>query len=102
MALKVHQMGFKQMKCDFNYQSISEDVIQEYKNENNENHVLFRVLYKILSEITDENRNLKNSTLFNNVLNEIRTKPEYDWSRDVVNQVSSNERLIRTLVDIVC
>ncbi|CAG2169075.1 unnamed protein product [Oppiella nova] len=102
MAAKLKQIGFKQMKCDFNYKSISDEVIQEYRNANNENHVLFRVLNKMLSEMVDENKNIKNETNVTKVLSEIHTNPEYDLSRDIVNQVSRSERMVRTLVDTVC
>src|SRR5882672_1788301 len=101
MAVKVKQMGFKQMKCDFNYQSISDEVIEEYRNANNENHVLFRVFDKMLSELVDENKNAKTNVNINKVLSEIHENPEYDLSKDLINQISKNERLIRTLVDMV-
>ncbi|CAG2169908.1 unnamed protein product [Oppiella nova] len=101
MAAKVKQMGFKQMKCDFNYQSISDEEIQEYKNANNENHVIFRIFDKMLSELSDENKNIKTDANIHKVLNEIYANPEYDLSKDLINQISKNERMIRTLVDIV-
>ncbi|CAG2102296.1 unnamed protein product, partial [Medioppia subpectinata] len=102
MAIKVKQMGFKEMKCDFNYQSIADNVIEEYRNENNENRVLFRIFDKLLTEMVDYNKNMKNSRDMTKVLNEIQEKPEYDLSKDMINQIQKNERLIRSLVDIVC
>ncbi|CAG2110142.1 unnamed protein product, partial [Medioppia subpectinata] len=38
----------------------------------------------------------------NKIVNEIIEKPEYELSKDMINQIQKNERLIRSLVDIVC
>ncbi|CAG2109810.1 unnamed protein product [Medioppia subpectinata] len=70
LAVKVKQLGFAEMKCDFNYENLGEEVIQEFRKECNENHVMFRT--------------------------------EYDMSKDAVNQIQRNERMIRALVEIVC
>ena len=83
MAIKAKQIGFKQMKCDFNYKNISEDMIKEYRinANNNENYVLFKI--------------------FEDMINERQFSTEYDFSKDVINVVQNNELLIRSLVDIV-
>ncbi|CAG2173426.1 unnamed protein product [Oppiella nova] len=123
MAAKVKQMAMN-MKCDFNYKSISDDVIQEHRNannenhvmfrsisddviqehrnSNNENHVMFRVFDKILTEMVDQNMNPTANKDTKQTLTEIQANPEYDMSKDVINQISRNERMIRSLVDIVC
>ncbi|CAG2175521.1 unnamed protein product, partial [Oppiella nova] len=85
-------------------ESISDEVIEEYRNANNENHVMFRILDKMLSEVSDNNNKQKidNNKDMKTLLNDILVNPDYDLSRDLINQISSNERMIRSLVDIVC
>ncbi|CAG2119416.1 unnamed protein product, partial [Medioppia subpectinata] len=102
MAANIKLIGYKDIKCDFNYQNISDDVIQEYRTTNNENHVLFRIFDKILTEVVDENKNSKNSKEVMKVLKDIESGAEYDLNKDLVNQIQKNEYMIRTLVDIVC
>ncbi|CAG2120803.1 unnamed protein product, partial [Medioppia subpectinata] len=102
MAAKIKQIGYKDIKCDFNYQNISDDVIQEYRTTNNENHVLFRIFDKILTEVVDENKNSKNSKEVMKVLKDIESGAEYDLNKDLINQIQKNEHMIRTMVDIVC
>ncbi|CAG2109879.1 unnamed protein product, partial [Medioppia subpectinata] len=102
MAAKIKLIGYKDIKCDFNYQNISDDVIQEYRTTNNENHVLFRIFDKILTEVVDKNKNSKNSKEVMKVLKDIESGAEYDLNKDLINQIQKNEHMIRTLVDIVC
>ncbi|CAG2108072.1 unnamed protein product, partial [Medioppia subpectinata] len=100
LAVKVKQLGFAEMKCDFNYDNLGEEVIQEFRKECNENHVMFRTFDKILTEVMDKNRNKINSKKVQNIMNEIQINSEYDMSKDVVNQIQRNERMIRALVEI--
>jgi len=69
-----------------------------------EKHVLLKIFNKILSSSVDKNQNFllehKNKFL-KRVMDEIVNNPEFDSSKDIVNQVSKNERLIRPLLDIV-
>ncbi|CAG2102295.1 unnamed protein product [Medioppia subpectinata] len=102
MAAKIKLIGCKDITCDFNYQNISDDVIQEYRTTNNENHVMFRIFDKILTEVVDENKNMKNSKEVMKVLKDIESGAEYDLKKDLINQIQKNEHMIRTLVDIVC
>ena len=95
-------MGFNEMKCDFNSKSISDEVIEEYRNANNENHVMFRIFDKMLSENVDLNMNSTPNKHQKTVPKVNQTNDEYDLSCDLINQISSNERMIRSLVDIVC
>ncbi|CAG2105122.1 unnamed protein product, partial [Medioppia subpectinata] len=102
MAAKVKQLCVKEMKCDFNYQKVGEEVLQELRSESTENHVMFRTFDKLLAEVVDQNRNKLNDREVAKILNEIQTNSEYDLSKDLVNQIQKNERMIRSLVEIVC
>lgn len=93
----------KQIDNNFNCDKIDENVLQEYRNANNENHVLFRALDKIRGEIVDRKRNNNNNNIdINQTIDTIRDAYGNQLTRDLVNQCSRNERLIRSLVDIVC
>ncbi len=65
---------------------------------------MLKILDKISNNYSDENDNidkkLKDKKLKDIILN-FRNKAEYDMSRDIINQVSKNERFIRPLLDIV-
>ncbi|CAG2108061.1 unnamed protein product, partial [Medioppia subpectinata] len=102
LASKLQQMGVKEIKCDFNCEKVGEEVIQEFRTENNENHVMFRTFDRILEKALEENTNKINSKEVSKILNEIQTNSEYDLSKDVVNQIQKNERMIRSLMEIVC
>ena len=95
MAAKLKQIGLKQLKCDFNYKNIKPEIIDRQRHDNSEHKVLLKILDRLSLE-TDDNGNV----VFNKVI-DIENDSSYDMSRDVVNQVSKNERLIRTLIDIV-
>ena len=99
MAAKLKQIGLKQLKCDFNYQNITKEVIERQRHDNSEHKVMIKILDK-LSE-RDENQNIIGLSSANDVIKEIESDSSLDVSQDVVNQVSKNERLIRNLVDIV-
>ena len=94
MAAKLKQIGLKEMKCDFNYQNIEIKVIERQRQENSENKVMLKILDR-LSDCNGKEIDIEN------MIKDIESDSSYDMSGDVVNQVSKNERLIRTLIDIV-
>jgi fatty acid synthase len=71
-----------------------------------EEHVIIKIFDRILNSCLslDENKNLDKGIRDKN-LNELvinfQNSTEYDLSRDILNQVSKNERFIRPLLDIV-
>ena len=87
-------MSLKQLKCDFNYQNISKQIIEKQRHENSEHKVMIKILDR-LSDCSEKENDIKD------VIKDIESDSNYDMSGDVVNQVSKNERLIRTLIDIV-
>ena len=99
MAAKLKQIGLKQLKCNFNFQNISTEVVERQKHDNSEHKVMLKILDR-LSE-RDENQNIIGLNQTKDVIKEIESDSTYDMSLDVVNQVSKNERLIRTIIDIV-
>ena len=94
MAAKLKQMGLKQLECNFNYQNIETKVIERQRQENSEHKVMLKILDRLLDCYENE-RDIEN------VIKDIESDSNYDMSGDVVNQVSKNERLIRTLIDII-
>ncbi len=60
---------------------------------------MLRILDQILKTFKDENENI-DKKMREFILNS-QNKPEYDLSKDIINQVSKNERFIRPLLDIV-
>ena len=99
MAVKLKQIGLKQLKCDFNYKIIGKESIERQRHDNSEHKVMLKILDRLSEK--DENQNIIGLNPSKDVIKEIETDSSYDMSRDVVNQVSKNERLIRTLIDIV-
>ena len=81
---------------------MSEDVIKKFLMESNENHILLKIFDRLLELLSkrDKNQNFDENNL-KQFINEILDNNEYDLSKDVINQVSKNELLIRTLLDIV-
>ena len=94
MAVKVKRMGLKQLKCDFNYQNIEKKFMERQRQENSEQKVMLKILDRLYDSFEKEIN-------IDNVIKDIESDSSYDMSGDVVNQVSKNERLIRTLIDIV-
>ena len=99
MAAKLKQIGLKQLKCDFNYQNIGTEVIERQRHDNSEHKVMLKILDKL--SVRDENQNMIGLNQTKDVIKNIESDLSLDMSLDVVNQVSKNERLIRTLIDIV-
>ncbi|CAG2109741.1 unnamed protein product [Medioppia subpectinata] len=77
--------------------NITDDLVNKYLNDMKENQILLKILNEVYKGCIDENQNIDT----NRLLVDIQAKPEYDLSRDLINQVSKNEHLIRSLVDIV-
>ena len=99
MAAKLKQIGFKDIKCDFNHQNISSEKVEAFRSYNNKTHVLFNILYDLYKSATDGNQGLTPDKL-NEYINEIKTKKN-DLQNDIINDMTLNERLIRSLTDIV-
>ena len=63
-----------------------------------------KLINEVVKQVTDENQNTTKTMREEAVtqfIAETQKKPEFDLSLDVINQVSKNERLIRSFVDIV-
>ena len=88
--------------CSFSSNGVSEEEINKYLTETNDNYVLLRVFERLLEIVSkkDKNDNIDDNVI-KQFVNEIKSNSEYDLSRDVLNEVSKNECLIRTLLDIV-
>lgn len=74
-----------------------EALIDRYLNDMKDDQILLKILNQLHNGCSDENQNVDT----NKFLNQILDKPEYDLSLDLINQVSKNERFLRSLVDIV-
>jgi fatty acid synthase len=86
------------------YKAVSEERIQSYLNDRREELVIMKIFNKILNARYDQNENLLSKDKVENldqIINRILNKPEFDVTKDLINQVSKNERLIRPLLDIV-
>jgi fatty acid synthase len=89
---------------EMNNHKASEELIKTYLNDEKEEHVLLKIFNRILSSPKDENENLiirEKDKLSKRIRDEIQNKSEFDPTKDIVNQVSKNERFIRPLLDIV-
>ena len=80
-------------KVELNEEKCEQDHTKELKDE----YVLLKVLNEIQKQTVDNNNNINTNELVAKVLE----KPENDLSGDVINLVARNERLIRSLLDIV-
>ena len=58
-------------------------------------------MLKILNDLWNECSDSNNNFDTNKTLTEFQTKPEYDMSFDMINQVSKNEHLVRTFLDVI-
>ena len=99
MSVKLKQFGLKELKCDFNHKNIEQQVIERQRHENSEHKVMLKILDR-LSE-RDENQNIIGLNSVQYIIKVVESDKSLDLTRDVVNQVSKNERLIRSLIDIV-
>jgi fatty acid synthase len=95
---------------DFKYlnenKTVAEEILNNYLKDIKEEHVIIRIFDIILNTCLnlDQNKNLDKGMRDKN-LNELvinfQNATEYDLSRDILNQISKNERFIRPLLDIV-
>ena len=99
MAAKLKQIGFKDIKCDFNYKNISTEKMEAYRHYDKETHVLFNIFYELYKSMKDENQNITPDKL-KTYINEIQSK-SIDLQKDIINDMTLNEKLIRSLTDIV-
>ena len=104
MAAKLRLMGLKDLKCDFIFQNISSEKLEEYRQMKKRNHVMFNILDKLYNLAAPEKHNLSHLSLilFRILTEEMKYNKDLDLEKDVINIVSKNERLIRSLTDIVC
>jgi fatty acid synthase len=86
------------------FKAVSEEKVRNYLNDGREELVIMKIFNKILNARYDQNGNLLPKDKVENldqIVNRILDKPEFDVTKDLINQVSKNERLIRPLLDIV-
>ena len=98
MAAKLKEIGFEDIKCDFYNRNISTEQMEAYRHYDKETHVMFNILYDLYKSATDQNQNFtpdKHKTYINDLEN------RYDIQKDCVNDMTLNEKLIRSLTDIV-
>jgi fatty acid synthase len=86
--------------------TVAEEILNNYLKDIREEHVIIQIFDKILNTCLslDQNKNLDKGMRdknFNELVINFKNATEYDLSRDVLNQVSKNERFIRPLLDIV-
>jgi hypothetical protein len=84
--------------------AVSEEKIQIYLQDVRQELVIMRIFSKILNACYDKNGNSLSKEKVENldqIMNRILNKPEFDVTKDLINQISKNERLIRPLLDIV-
>ena len=99
MAAKLKQIGFEDIKCDFNYQNISTEQMEAYRHYDKETHVMFNIFYELYKSATDQNQNLTPDRI-KTYISVIQSKG-IDLQKDLVNDITLNEKLIRSLTDIV-
>jgi fatty acid synthase len=83
---------------------IGEEIVEHYLNDIKEEHVMLKIFDKILKSLCDKNANTQKSfgdNMINQLKIDFQEQREFDMSRDIINQVSKNERFIRPILDIV-
>ncbi|CAG2105619.1 unnamed protein product, partial [Medioppia subpectinata] len=78
-------------------QNMTNNLVNKYLNDMKDNYILLKILNQVYKESLDENQNINT----NKVITDLQNNREYDLSLDYINEVSKNEHLIRSLVDIV-
>jgi fatty acid synthase len=81
-----------------------EELVRHYLKEDREEHIMLKIFNKLLDSFTDQNQNTDREFIdkkLDEVINDIKSKPEFDLTKDIINKVSINERFIRPLIDIV-
>ena len=99
MLTSLKDIGLKELMCDFKSVNIGQEVIERQRHDNSEHKVILKILDRLCEK--DENQNVIDLSSAKDVIKEIQSDSSLDITCDVVNEVSKNERLIRTLVDIV-
>jgi fatty acid synthase len=82
---------------------VEEELVKSYMKDIKEEHVMLKIFDEIFKSSKDKNENIDKSLRGSNLkalLNNFKNNAEYDLSRDLINQVSKNERFIRPLLDI--
>jgi fatty acid synthase len=77
-----------------------EELVRNYLKEEKEEYVLLKIFNKMLTSFKDENQNTDFERL-KEFIDDSRIKPEFDITKDIINKVSTNERFIRSLIDII-
>jgi fatty acid synthase len=81
------------------HKNAEKEIIRNYLKNIREDQVMLQILNSILDNIKDENENIDKK--LKELIVSSENEKEYDLSRDIINQVSKNERFIRPLLDIV-
>jgi fatty acid synthase len=83
------------------FKKVGKELIQQYLKDNKEEHVFLKIMDNILSSIVDENQNIEEKINVENLLNDIQNRAEFDITKDIINRISTNERFLRSVIDIV-
>ena len=85
--------------------SIDDQTVQDMVISNRDEHVLLKIFSNFLKSQKDSNDNLLDKeemqAVFNKLKEEVKTKPELDVTKDALNLVGRNEKLVRPLLDMV-
>ena len=73
--------------------------MEAYRHYDKETHVMFNILYELYKSATDQNQNITPDKI-KTYINEIQQKSN-DLQKDIINDMTLNEKLIRSLTDIV-
>ena len=77
-------------------------MIEKYRQKYNENHIIFKAFDKIHNNLIDKiNNEQKTPEIIQQLRDDLKKSQEFDLEKDLLNNVSKNERLIRALTDIV-
>ncbi|CAG2112171.1 unnamed protein product, partial [Medioppia subpectinata] len=94
IAVKIREMGFKEMKCDFNYRKISEEVIQSHRNANIDNNVMFKILDKIHETIAKQNIKPNDKFMIKKYSHHLWELDLQDLMQDLSDAIESNGFLL--------
>ncbi|CAG2105515.1 unnamed protein product [Medioppia subpectinata] len=96
-AMKILEMGGSLTK---NGETLLYEMIENHLKDIKNDEIMLKTFDKLLKSLGDENQNFDKNSV-SKLITDLQIKPEFDMSLDVVNQVSKNEHLIRSLLDIV-
>ena len=97
-------IAYKLLMC-FRNDKYSEDLsemVTKFGDSVDDNRVLMKILLELCASVVDENRNEKNGSVRERIscaMKEVMTR--YNLDSDSINQVTKNEYLVRSLIDIV-